>query len=289
MKYTSSILAAIIAIGFAANVHAIDFGQVVSSTISGAQQIAEASKEITPSEEYYIGRAVSAMLLEKYPLLGNSSLDSYVNKVGLAVAYHSDNPVTYGGYHFAVVRSNEVNAFAAPGGFIFITEGLLKQLKNEDELANILGHEIAHVAERHSIRSIKRARWTNFGFYAAGEVGKQYSQTEAGQIADAFNGVVSDVGKQVISNGYSRKDENEADHFGLEYASRAGFSPNAMADFFKEELAKGASTKTGPFSSHPAMDSRLKDIEGDLAKMGQSSNIVQARTTRYNQAVASLK
>ncbi|MFA5812029.1 MAG: M48 family metalloprotease, partial [bacterium] len=134
MKRIFAIFGAIAAIALAAQAHAFDIGQAVSSGIGGVQQIAAASKDITPSEEHYIGRAVAAMIIDKYPLMGNAALDEYVNKVGLVVAYHSDRPVTFGGYHFAVLRSDEVNAFAAPGGFIFITRGLLKSIQNEDQL-----------------------------------------------------------------------------------------------------------------------------------------------------------
>ncbi|MFA4875036.1 MAG: M48 family metalloprotease [bacterium] len=288
MKRIFAIFGAIAAIALAAQAHAFDIGQAVSSGIGGVQQIAAASKDITPSEEHYIGRAVAAMIIDKYPLMGNAALDEYVNKVGLVVAYHSDRPVTFGGYHFAVLRSDEVNAFAAPGGFIFITRGLLKSIQNEDQLANVLGHEVAHVAERHGINAIKKSRWTKFGFYAAGEVGKQYSSSEVGQLAQEFQGVVSDVAKQVIQSGYSKKDENEADKLGMEYAARAGYSPKAMADFIQAEIAKGDTTKSGPFSSHPSPDKRLSEVEGDLKNIS-SGDVQQARTARFSASIASLK
>ncbi len=132
-----------------------DFGRIISSSIGGIQQIAEASKDITPSEEHYIGRAVAATIISKYPLLQNPALNSYLNKVGLLVAAASDRPETYGGYHFAVLNSDEPNAYACPGGIILVNKGLLKQIKNEDQLAAVLAHEVAHVAHRHGIGAIK--------------------------------------------------------------------------------------------------------------------------------------
>ncbi len=289
MKRFFIIFASAVAIGVTAHAHAFDIGQAVSSGIGGVQQIAEASKDITPSEEHYIGRAVAAMIIDQYPLLGNAALDQYVNKVGLVVAYHSDRPVTYGGYHFAVLRSDEVNAFAAPGGFIFITRGLLKSIQNEDQLANVLGHEIAHVAERHGIGAIKKSRWTKFGFYAAGEVGKQYSSSEVGQLAAEFQSVVSDVAKQVIQSGYSKKDENQADELGMKFAAASGYSPKAMEDFIKSEIASGYSSKSGPFSSHPSPDKRLKEVEGDLKDITPDNGVDQARTARFKQTLAAMR
>jgi beta-barrel assembly-enhancing protease len=289
MKRTFAIVAALAALGFAFRAHAIDIGQAIGSGIGGLQQIAAAAKEITPSEEHYIGRAVAAMVLDKYPLVASPSLNEYLNKVGLTVAYHSDRPATFGGYHFAVVKSGDINAFACPGGLIFVTEGLMKAVKNEDELATVLGHEIAHVAERHGINAIKKSRWTKFGFYAAGEVGKQYSQSEIGQLVGEFQSVVSDVAKQVIQSGYSKKDEGEADQLGLEFASRAGYDPKAMAEFIQSEMDKGLASKSGPFSSHPAPDKRLKEVNATIERENLSGKAVAARTMRFNQALASLK
>jgi predicted Zn-dependent protease len=289
MKRTFAIIAILVACGFSLRAHAIDIGKAVGSAIGGIQQVAEASKEITPSEEHYIGRAVAAMVLEKYPLVQSPALNEYLNKVGLVVAYHSDRPITYGGYHFAAVRSSDINAFACPGGLIFVTEGLMKAVKNEDELASVLGHEIAHVAERHGINAIKKSRWTKFGFYAAGEVGKQYSKSEVGQLVNEFQGVVSDVAKQVIQNGYSKKDEAEADRLGLEYASRSGYDPKAMASFIQGEIDKGLASNSGPFSSHPAHEKRLKAVNATIAQENLSGKAVAARTARFNLNLAALK
>lgn len=282
------VIAAFIAVAFAFRAQAFDIGQAIGGAIGGAQQIAEASKEITPSEEHYIGRAVAAMVLDKYPLLGNGVLDQYVNRVGLVVAFHSDRPVTYGGYHFAVLGSDEINAFACPGGLIFITRGLLKQVQSEDQLAAVLGHEVAHVAGRHGINAIKKSRWTKFGFYAAGEVGKQYSGSEVGELAQEFQGVVSDVAKQVLESGYSKSDEKKADINGMQFAAHAGYDPKAMAAFIQHEIDAGIGSKSGPFSSHPSPDKRLKEVNEELASISGGSE-APVRTARFKAAMAAAR
>lgn len=269
--------------------HAVDFGQVVGSAIKGAQQIAEASKEITPAEEYYIGRAVAATLLVDRPLLGNPGLTKYVNEIGESVAYESDRPSTYGGYHFAVLNIDEQNAYACPGGLIFITKGLLKILQNEDQLAAVLAHEVAHVAHRHSIKSIKRSRWTNFAFFAAGEAASNLTPSDVQQITGVFQDVVSDISKQVIMSGYSQGDEKDADTSGMKYAGHTGYNPEEMIAFFNVMESKGLGTKSGPFSSHPDNQSRVSSLEKAKGDIPNPAPTEKVRTDRFSAKIASIK
>ncbi|MFH0799278.1 MAG: M48 family metalloprotease [Pseudomonadota bacterium] len=265
-----------------ASAPAFDLGQVVQSAVGGIQQVAEASKDITPSEEHYIGRAVAAEVLSKYPLFDNPALTKYINEVGLLLAYSSERPSTYGGYHFAVLASQEPNAFACPGGIIFINQGLLKLLKNEDQLAAILGHEIMHVVQRHSIGELKKAQWTKLGFYAAAEVGKQYSASEVGQIVNQFQGVVSDVAKRVLESGYSKGDEKKADESGMRLAYKVGYNPSEGVDFFKMLEEKDIGTSSGPFADHPKIQARIKNLEGELGGLNDAAATDPVRTARFN-------
>lgn len=284
MKHCIIYLALAVLIAIPSSAKAFDLGQALGSAIGGVQQLAEAAKEITPSEEHYIGRAVAAMVLAKYPLLDDPALTKYVNDAGLLVAYASDRPSTFGGYHFAVLNSDEPNAFACPGGIILINKGLLKDVKDEDQLAAILGHEVAHVSHRHGISAIKKSRWTKFAFFAAGEVGKQYSSNEIGQLVGEFQGVVSDVAKKVMESGYSKSDEKNADENGMKFAYDAGYNPAEMIDFIKQEEAKGIGSTSGPFSSHPKAEVRVRELEGTLAGLGGASTD-PARTARFKATV----
>ena len=105
-------------------------------------KVAEAARkgfeDLTPQEEYYIGRAVAANILQKYTVYENTALTQYVNKVGLTVAWASDMPETYGGYHFLVLDTADPLAYSAPGGFIFISTGLMNMMEDEEELAGVL-------------------------------------------------------------------------------------------------------------------------------------------------------
>lgn len=269
-----------------ASARALDIGKVVGQAVTGATMMADAAKEITPSEEHYIGRAVAATILSKYPLVNNPALTKYVNEVGLLVAYASDRPSTYKGYHFAVVNSSDANAFACPGGIILVTKGLLREVKNEDQLAAVLAHEVAHVAHRHGIKAIKKDKFTKLGFYAAGEVGKAYTPSDVTAIVGEFQNVVGDVAKQVLESGYSKGDEKNADEYGLKFASAAGYNPTEMLEFIK---AEGENAKpTGPFSSHPKAETRIKSMEKELKDLPPATTQA-TRTSRFKAMTASAR
>ena len=115
-----------------------------------ASTACRSAPKLNESQEYFMGRAVAALAIEKSQLYtSDAALERYVSLVGHSVAFESDRPETYKGYTFGVLDADEPNAFCAPSGFIFVTKGLLKQMKSEDELAGVLAHEIAHVALRH--------------------------------------------------------------------------------------------------------------------------------------------
>jgi len=268
------------------NARAFDIGSAITTAVIGTKKLADAAKEITPGEEHYIGRSVAAMVINKYPVVVNDALTNYVNKVGLLVAYASERPETYGRYHFAVVQNNEPNAYACPGGFIFVTTGLLKEVSSEDQLAAVLGHEVAHVAHRDGINAIKKSHWTDLGFYAAGEAAGRFSPSDVKELAGVFANVVSDVGKKVLESGYSQSDEKKADEAGVRYASSAGYDPNGIVAFLEDEVAKGTTGGRGPFASHPKAESRIKLVKAEIEKENLSRQVAEVRTNRFRQTVA---
>jgi predicted Zn-dependent protease len=270
-----------------ASASAFDIGKAISIAVGGVQQLAEAAKDITPAEEHYIGRSVSAIVLSRYPLVDSLALTKYVNEVGLTVAYASDRPSTYNGYHFAVVRGDEPNAYACPGGLIFVSTALLRDVKNEDQLAAVLSHEVAHVAHRHGVKAIKKSRWTNLGFYAVQEVGRQYTPQNISELVGVFQGVVMDVAKQAIDSGYSKADEKDADAAGIEYMAAAGYNPSEMAAFLIAE--ENVAPKSGPFSSHPKSAIRIKELEKKVAALGSGAKTESSRTARLKAAVAAVR
>jgi predicted Zn-dependent protease len=104
----------------------------------------ESFEDLTEEEEFYLGRAVAAEILARYPLRAEDDLSAYIRRVGRAVAAYSPRPETYQGYRFAILEDAQPNAFAAPGGFVFLTTGLLALVANEEQLAAVLAHEVAH-------------------------------------------------------------------------------------------------------------------------------------------------
>jgi len=117
-------------------------------------------QDITPKQEHYIGRSVAATVLEAYKPYDRASLNQYLTVLGQTLAQYSDKPETFGGYHLLVLETDEINAFAAPGGLILVSRGLLRCCRSEDALASVLAHEIGHVQNQHGLRAIKRGRLT---------------------------------------------------------------------------------------------------------------------------------
>lgn len=250
-----------------------------------AQQTFKAATPLSDEEEYYIGRAVAAKILSSYPLLDNKKLTEYVNLVGQTVATHSDEPITYGGYHFAVLNSKERNAFACPGGIIFITKGMINAVENEDELAAVLAHEVAHINHHDGVSSIQKARLTEVATLIGTEAAKRYTPAQLSQLVSVFEGSVDDVFKTLVVSGYSKSQEYDADESSLTYLSRAGYNPEALEDFLERlasqtQLSGGGITKT-----HPATIERIENVKDEMPSTKVDISLVQLRTKRFDKAI----
>jgi predicted Zn-dependent protease len=224
--------------------------------------------EMGPVEEYFIGRKIAARVIDEYPPVENrDELVSYVNRVGSTVALASNAPYLYRPYVFIVGDSEQVNAFAAPGGIIVITTGMLKFLKNEDELALILGHEIAHVELHHGVKSVgseKMVKLLNgLGKFAAGSA----TSGSGGLQKIAMDKLLEYVMNTLLDkmrNGYGIELESEADTRGIELANSAGYFAPEMTKLitrFKEVTGSygGASY---PEQRAVLTDTHVKSIPG---------------------------
>lgn len=288
MRYRILILVLLAAL-VAPTAHAFGIGSInVDKVISGGKQFAKAAKGITPAEEHYIGRAVAANILTRYPLLNNTAITGYVNKVGLTVAGASDRPYTYGGYHFAVLNTDAINAFACPGGIIFVTKGLMQLTKNEDELAGVLAHEVAHVAHRDGTAAIKKSRWTKLGVDSALAAGSHFAPSDARALTNAFSGVVGDVSKKVLNNSYGRKAEKKADASGLTYMHNAGYDPNALVALLQQQQSRSLG-KGSYLSMSASPKKRIQWLEKDIRKNGWSGHIASVRTKRFKRELAKVR
>jgi len=257
---------------------------VASIAATGVTKAVKASREINDSEEYYVGRAVAARVLSQYPLYQNAKVTEYVNEVGQTVARKSARPNTFRGYHFAVLDTTELNAFACPGGTIFITKGLLATCGSEDELAAVLAHEVSHVANKDGINSISKARWTQVFTAMGAEAARQYGGV-AGNLVTLFEGSIDDVFKTIVVNGYSRTAEEAADAGGVATLSKAGYDPGAMASMLEKMLAKEKGMTSGIFKTHPPTGERLAKVKSEGGKEGKPSPAEAKRTKRFEKTV----
>ena len=252
----------------------------------GASQAKEASRPITDSEEYYVGRAVAARILSKYKLDQNPKLTQYVNEVGDTVARKSSRPDPFRGYHFAVLDTGELNAFACPGGTIFITRGLIQTCKSEDQLAAVLAHEVGHVADKDGINSISQARWTEVFTAMGKEAATMYGGSTVASLVSLFEGSIDDVFKTIVVNGYSRQAEENADAAALTELAKAGYDPNAMVVLLTAMEAKGKGASGGIFKTHPPTSERLAKVKASVGQSPAESQGEKIRTERFKKIVS---
>jgi len=246
--------------------------------------------DITEEEEYYIGRAVAALILSKYPVYDNTAINQYINYVGKGVVFYSDRPETYAGYHFLILDTEEVNALAAPGGFIFITKGLLKRCKDEEMLACILAHEVGHVSAKHGLKSIRKSRLIDAFKIIGEEVVQRYGPEELAQLTGIFEDVLGDIVEKLIERGYDRKYEYEADKLGVRFAFNTGYNPGGLADFL-QTMVDDTSIVSGKgwFKTHPSAEDRVGGVNKELASLKNVPPTELGRTQRYKRSVQALK
>jgi predicted Zn-dependent protease len=242
--------------------------------------------EITEEEEYYIGRGVAALVLAQYPVYHNDGLTRYVNTVGQSVAAFSDRPETYAGYHFVILDSAEVNALAAPGGFVFVTRGLVKRCSNEEMLAAVLAHEVGHVAAKHGLQSIKKSRLIDAFKVIGQQAAERYGPEQLSQLTTIFEGALGDVVDTLIVRGYDRKYEYEADDLAVKYAAATGYSPQGLSDFLQTMVGDhGAEQGKGWFKTHPSAGDRIDRVKAKIASLSNVPLAFAARTQRFQESV----
>ena len=215
-------------------------------------------------EENRIGRQISGNLLGAVPLVRDDKLQNYVNLVGNWVALQSGRQeVTW---HFGVLDTEAINAFAAPGGYIFVTKGLYRLLNNEAELAGVLGHEIAHVTQKHHLKVLKQSSLIGALGQAASSKAKGSDQVVQNLIGN---------GAEIMARGLDKNAEHEADRVGMVYAARAGYDPWGLPSVLQDmaALPAGDNRTSLLYKTHPhpadrlaalgeAVDGRLDAVRG---------------------------
>jgi predicted Zn-dependent protease len=214
---------------------------------------------VIPTEsEIEIGKEVVKDVESKERVLNDPQVQNYVENVGRKLANVCDRKDVK--FSFKVLDSNEINAFACPGGFIYIYKGLMKQLDNEAQLAGVLGHEVGHIVARHSMKRLQAAYGYNILMEVA--LGGKMSQT-AQQMVNAAAGL--------ILLGYGRDNEYEADDYGILYAKKAGYNPKGMIQVFekfKQMEGHPPNTFEKLLMSHPPASDRINNGNKQIQKIG---------------------
>ncbi len=243
------------------------------------------------SRELAIGREAHNEILKEYGRYEDPGLQSYVQQVGqrLAVRSHRADLV----YRFTVLDSEEVNAFALPGGYIYITRGMLAMLNSEAELAAVLGHEIGHVTARHSVRQYTAQQAAGLGYTIGAILLPELRGAAAQNAYSLFGGA--------LIRGYGREHELEADGLGAEYLARAGYDPNAILqvirvlkaqETFEVERARKEGREPnvyhGLFSTHPDSDTRLQQVVGKADALTVGGGQTRVNRELYLNAIGGL-
>ncbi len=217
---------------------------------------------MTIQQERELGERVFQEIKKRWPLIQESSINDYVNKVGQEIIRSIDpQPFTY---QFYVLNSPEINAFAIPGGKVFINSGLLLLLEKEEELAAVLAHEVGHGVARHIARRGEKVQKINLATLGAILAGILLGGPAAGAIA-----TTSVAASETAMLKYSREDEDEADYLALKFMNQAGYNPEGMLSVLKKlRRRQGPSASEIPayMQTHPALEARLADLEVQMAR-----------------------
>lgn len=246
-----------------------------------ATAVGKAFEKLTPEQEYYIGRSVAATILVDYKPFDQAAATRYINTLGMALALSSDKPETFGGWHFLIMDTDEINAFAAPGGFILLSRGMLRCSRNEDELAAVLAHEIGHVQREHGLRAINSSRWTSAFTILGTEAAKNLGGHQLAELTTVFEGSISDVTSTLANSGYARKLEREADADAVVILQRVGYNPAGLINMLAE-MGRRLETDTRGFAkTHPDPQDRIKDLRKMIGTVKPVSEnpVRQARFT----------
>jgi beta-barrel assembly-enhancing protease len=248
------LLVVLAGLALAATAHAqfrlpnIDINRMVETV----KNVGKAVKEIDEPEEIAIGRDVASRLLGAAPLVADARLQRYVNHVGRWLAAQTERPDLP--WQFGVLDSPNVNAFAVPGGTIFITRGLLDKMRNEAELAGVLGHEIVHVLRKHHLKAIQKGAQSSL----AGDAASAALRDRAGPARDKLIAFSTEM----YSRGLDKSDELEADRLGVVIAARAGYDAYGLPSVLQTLQAMNAqdSQLALMFKTHPAPGERLDTL-----------------------------
>jgi predicted Zn-dependent protease len=215
---------------------------------------------ISTQQEVEIGQQYASQINSQLPIVRDPEINRYINVLGDSIARLSDDRNL--DWHFYVVDSKEVNAFAVPGGFIYVNRGLIERVDRLDQLAGVLGHEIGHVTNRHSVKLMEKQQGASLGV-ALGCILTKVCENQA-------TGALIDVAGGAVFAKFSREAEREADESAVRYVTRAGIDPRGIPAMFRKLLEERRARPAGVdawFSTHPLEEDRITDTQGMIDKI----------------------
>jgi predicted Zn-dependent protease len=235
---------------------ALDLNKIKIDKLKSAAEKVKQLKPMNEQNEIALGRDVAANLVGAAPLVNDPALQDYINKLGRWIALHSDRPGLP--WRFGVLDTPGINAFATPGGYVFVTRGMLARCHDEAELAGVLAHEISHVTERHALNTMRKGALAGLAGDALNEYAAQRGKENYAKLISAST--------EIYSRGLDKEDEFAADRLGVVLAARAGYDPYGLPSVLQTlasiNPADGAVALL--FKTHPDPSKRLDLLIGSM-------------------------
>ncbi len=237
----------------------------LATTTSCALAFGAGGCAISTQQEVALGQQYAAQANQQLPIVEDAALQQYISALGNQLASHGRRNLDW---HFYIVNTDEVNAFALPGGFVYVNRGVIEKASNLSELAGVLGHEISHVELRHSAKQIERAQTANLGVNLA--------YILLGRAPSGVEQAAIQVGGTAVFANYSREAETQADENAVPLLVRTGIDPEGLLTFFQKLLdmqKRQPSTVEQWFATHPTAQDRIADVRRLLQKYPQSGQL----------------
>jgi predicted Zn-dependent protease len=240
-----------------------------------------AASDIT--EEVRFGREVAARVIARYGLYENLQLMKYVNLVGRGLAMSTNRPELE--FRFAVLNTDEINAYAAPGGYIFVTRGALAKMRDEAELAGVLAHEIGHVVEKHVVKELNIKGSDDSAVSGLARVIGGSSDSARLAFAQAVDKALD----MLFINGYKREDEAQADRDAVLFCALSGYEPTGLVRYFERiGSVKGKQTEVLD-KTHPSFEARIAWLNNTITQEGIDEGNYKNNKDRFGETMKQLK
>jgi predicted Zn-dependent protease len=255
-----------------------ELGKALEKVQKVQQRVKQATEDISEPREIELGDGIASNLLGAAPLLDNPRIQKYVNHVGRWLALQTERPDLP--WLFGVLDDNDINAFAVPGGYVFITRGLLASMRSEAELAGVLAHEISHVLRKHHLQAIKKGARSGMVAELADKA------LQEGGANPALNKLVS-AGTELYARGLDKHDEFEADRMGVVIAARGGYDPYGLPAVL--QVLNGMNPQDSSlallFKTHPALGERLDLLDNLMPGQFDDFEAQPSLAPRFMQAM----